>query len=292
MTTEIATADGGTKAVAKPSKSLKEYLDGPGIMAKLAEAAGAAMDPRALVRMTLMAASREPKLMKCTRESVLRALLDAAELGIAPGGLQGRGYLVPRANKKVSPPVLECHFDPGYRGLLDIARRSDEIKSIEAHVIYEGEVYELEYGTNSRLVHRPDLTLTGGKVVAAYAVAHFVKGGHQLVIVPRRDLDKVRKLAADGGPWSTWYDEMAKKTALRRLCKVLPYEPKLERAVNIADAADGYDGHDLVEGAIEAGGRANALNAKLDSSPALPEADDDGVIPESKPSVERQPGED
>jgi recombinational DNA repair protein RecT len=95
--------------------TLKAYLSGSAVMGKLAEVASKTMRPEALIRMALRATSRNPDIAKCTRDSVLRALLDAAELGIAPGGLQGRGYLVPRKNTRATDKqgnavtVMECN---------------------------------------------------------------------------------------------------------------------------------------------------------------------------------------
>lgn len=238
----ITTTNKGTKAIAKKggSKDLSDYLRSPAVLAKLKEVGDKVLTPDNLVRMTLTAASRTPELLECSQVSILRAMLDAATLKIAPGG-RGRGYLVPRKNNKNN--TMECHFDPGWQGMLDIARRSKQIKSIDAHVIYEGEEFELEYGLNERFTHKPDLSLAGGNVIASYAVAHLMNGGHQLVIVPRRDLDKIRtgKGVAQNGPWATWFDEMAKKTAIRRLCKFLPYEPELQETLEALDAVDGDD---------------------------------------------------
>src|ERR1051325_8269002 len=137
-----APLDQTKKSYASP---LHAYLDAPAVRAKLAEVASAAMKPEDLVRLTLMAAMRQPQLLQCTKESVLRALMDAAALGIRPGGLMGRGYLIPRRNNKTQ--TLECHFDPGWRGLIDVARRSGEVKAISAHVVYQNERFHVSFGT-------------------------------------------------------------------------------------------------------------------------------------------------
>lgn len=271
------------KPVAEKENTLKAYLSGPAVMGKLAEVVGKTMRPEALIRMALMAASRNPDIAKCTRDSVLRALLDAAELGIAPGGLQGRGYLVPRKNNKAkdangnSITVLECNFDPGWRGLLDIARRSDKIKSVEAHVIYTNEKHRILFGTTPLLEHEPMLDGDRGQVLCAYAVATFRDGTQQVELVTGPDLDKVRNMGAKSGPWETWYEEMARKTAIRRLCKFLPYEPELERAIEVSHAADGDEDGAIVVDVIGAASKAKALTERLKAPEAVPH-DADGVV--------------
>jgi len=216
--------------------TLKDFLESPAVRAKLAEVASAALKPEDLIRMTLVASSRSPDLLKCSRESILRALLDAAALGIQPGGLLGRGYLIPRANRKTN--VVECCFDPGVRGLIDIARRSGQVKRIEAHVVHERDSFVVERTPLTTIRHVPSEADDPGPIRAAYAVAEFTGGELQIEIVWQRDLAKIRKLGSNAGPWASWPDEMSKKTAIRRLCKYLPYDPMLERAMAASDTAD------------------------------------------------------
>lgn len=236
--TEMTTTNGGAVAKSRTSAGdLKSFLDSPAVRAKLAEAAGAAMKPEDLIRLTLIAASRTPDIAKCSRETILRSLMDAAALGIKPGGLMGRGYLVPRRNNKNN--TMECCFDPGWRGLIDIARRSGQIRRIEAHVVYEKDIFTVERTPLTVVRHVPSEEASPGAVRAAYAVAEFTSGDFQIEILYRRDLDKVRKMGANAGPWSTWYDEMARKTAVRRLCKYLPYDPQVDEAIRVLDEQDG-----------------------------------------------------
>jgi recombination protein RecT len=172
MSTNIQTTNGtkndGQLARRGPN-DLKSFLNSPDVIAKLAEAAGKAMRPEDLVRLALMAASRSPDLAKCTRDSVLRSLLDAAALGIQPGGLMGRGYLVARKNNKNG--TVECSFDPGWRGLVDIARRSGQIRRIEAHVVHEKDTFKVARTPLTTIQHEPSEHIDPGEVRAAYAAS-------------------------------------------------------------------------------------------------------------------------
>ena len=221
------------------TRTLRSFLESDGAQAKLAEVATKYMTAGDLVRLTLVAASRQPDLMKCSQTSILRALMDAATLGIMPGGTMGRGYLVPRKNKVNG--TLEACFDPGYRGLIDVARRSGKVKKFDAKVVYAGDLFEYEEGTNQTLRHVPNLEAgKRGDVVAAYAIAKLEDGEPQIEVLTRADIDKIRNSSAakGGGPWLTWFEEMARKSAARRLCKWLPYDPMLEKAMEASDAAD------------------------------------------------------
>lgn len=258
-----------TKKYASP---LHAFLDHTNVRAKLAEVANAAMRPEDLVRLCLMAASRQPELLQCTQESVLRALMDAAALGIRPGGLMGRGYLLPRRNNKVKPSVLECYFDPGWRGLIDIARRSGEIKSVAAHVVYAKDRFHVAFGSTPRLDHEPVLEGDRGEIVAAYAIAEFKDGSVQTEVLTKGDIHKIRAVsAAENGPWKDWEDEMSRKSAVRRLCKYLPFDPILEKAIEVATSSDANapmirDAHfvpDLTPG------HAQALEERLRGAPPV-----------------------
>jgi recombination protein RecT len=226
-----------------PAAQLKNFLESPAVKAKLAAVANKLMKPEDLIRMALMAVSRSPDIANCTQASILRSLIDAAELGIQPGGTMGRGYLVPRMNKKVQPWALECCFDPGWRGLIDVARRSGEIARLEAHVVYAKDTFREEKGIKPVLEHVPyDGDDDPGPVRKAYAIAFFRDGTYQAEVLRKADIDKIQKSSASAnGPWKNWYDEMARKSAVRRLCKYLPYSSQLEKALEKATEAEVED---------------------------------------------------
>ena len=225
MSEEIVKTNGNGKGPV----TLKSFLESPQVKNKLAEVASRFLKPEDLVRLALMAASRQPELLKCSHTSILRALMDAAALGIAPGGVMGRGYLVPRKNRKNGE--LEACFDPGWRGLCDIARRDKRVLKIDAKVVYEGDAFEYREGTEQTLIHQPVLDQEErGEIIAAYAIAK-VDGEQQIEVLTRADIEKIRRTSmAQSGPWKDWPEEMARKSAVRRLCKYLPYSPTLERA--------------------------------------------------------------
>lgn len=226
-------------------RALKAKLTSEAFKKQLSEVAGKFMTPEAMTRLVLVATSRSPKLLECTPESVLRCLMDAAVLKVRPGGVMGRGYLIPRWNSKIGKN--EACFDPGYRGLADIARRSGEIKRISSGAVHENDYFDYVMGTEERLTHKPRMDGPRGRLLCSYAVAEFKDGGTQVEVVLREDLDKIRNSSTSkGGPWSDWEDEMARKSAVRRLCKSLPYSDELETAVELATKTELSDVGDFV----------------------------------------------
>lgn len=228
-------------------KGLKRLLTSEAFKKQIGEIAGKFMTPEAMIRLTLVATSRQPKLLECTPESILRCLMDAAVLKVRPGGIMGRGYLIPRWNNKIKKN--EACFDPGYRGLADVARRSGQIKRISAGVVREKDECEFIQGTEEKIVHRMHMRGDRGDIVFAYAVAEFKDGGTQLEIIPKSDIEKIMAVSMSKdrdtgnpvGPWRDWEDEMCKKTATRRLCKWLPYDDDLEKAITLATKSDSAD---------------------------------------------------
>lgn len=189
--------------------------------------------PEAFIRKAIFAASKTPGLLDCTPLSVVQAVMQAAQLGLDPTGTLGSGYLVPF--KKT------CTFIPGYRGLIDLARRSGQIISIEAHPVFDGEDFVCEWGLEAKLVHKPKfLTEEQGKLKYVYAVAKLRDGGVQWEVMAKSQVDTVRaqSKASGSGPWVSHYVQMALKTVIRRMVKYLPMSTELARALEIDDAVE------------------------------------------------------
>lgn len=197
------------------------------------------LTPERIMKVALSATARNPNLFKCSMQSLARAVMQGAELGLEAGGLLGEAYIVPYGET--------AQMIPGYRGLIKLARQSGHLASIEAHVVMSTDHFEVEYGLTPKLVHRPDMgrtekegTLIQDSVLCVYAVARFRDGGTQQDVMSRGDVERIRKRskAANGGPWVTDWVEMAKKTVVRRLCKYLPLSPELQKALEISEAVE------------------------------------------------------
>lgn len=220
-----------TTAIAKQGQTVRDLI----MKAKpqLAEVLPKHLTPERLIRIASAALNRTPALAQCSAQSVLLSVMNAAQLGLEPGGADQRAYLVPFKD--------ECQLIVSYRGLIDLARRSGKIKSIEARVVREGDSFAVAYGLNPRLEHSPSLTQSEpGEVVAVYAIARFDDGGTQLEIMTRAEVDAIRKRSRSGGsgPWSTDYSEMARKTVVKRLCKYLPMSIEMARAIELDTQAE------------------------------------------------------
>jgi recombination protein RecT len=195
--------------------------------------------PERLIKITLSALSRNPDLLECTRESIFLSVIQAAELGLEFGSTLGHAYLVPFRNNKIN--AIEAMFIPGYRGLIALARRSGQILSIEAHVVYEKDHFRVRYGLEPVLEHEPCFDGEPGKVRLAYAVSILRDGAKQVEVMSLSQLDAIRRRskAGDSGPWVTDTDEMYRKTVVRRLWKYLPMSTEMAKVAEADDFANG-----------------------------------------------------
>lgn len=191
------------------------------------------MTPDRLLRIALTEVRRNPKLGGCEQTSLLSAVFQCAQLGLEPGGALGHAYLIPYGR--------EVQFQIGYRGMIDLARRSGQIHSIEAHAVYEGDEFQCELGLDSCLNHRPDWENSNRsdpeKLLFAYAVAKLKDGGTQFRVMSRLELEAVRKRSKGGnsGPWRTDFEAMCLKTVVKRLFKWLPISVEMSRAIHQDD---------------------------------------------------------
>lgn len=250
-TTMTTTNVNGTGLTSGPQKSLtmRDFLQRPDVVSKIGGYVAHWMPSDKFIGDILMQAQKNPDIYKCTHLSLLRCAAEAAFLKIRPTGFQGRGYLVPRKRNFKDANgnwqnEYELSFDPGWRGLIDIARRAVPIDKLEAHVVFDADEFSVRRSPFTEIVHVPNESTTDSPIRAAYAAVRLSSGAEQIEIVVRRDLDKIRKLGAEKGPWASWPEEMARKTAVRRLCKYLPYDPEsdqgkaLDRALQAAAETD------------------------------------------------------
>jgi recombination protein RecT len=187
------------------------------------------MDADKLLRVAMTTIRTNSMLLKCTKQSLLACIMGAAQLGLEPEPALGQCYLVPYWNKRKS--VYEATLIPGYRGYLSLARRTGEVASVSAQVVYENDRFNLEYGLNERLEHVP-ADGDRGEVRGAYVVFRYQDKSHSFDYMSKADIDKIRarSQASDKGPWVTDYPEMAKKTVIRRHIKMVPLSVDLARA--------------------------------------------------------------
>lgn len=187
------------------------------------------LTPERFTRMVLSALSTNAKLRECEPYSFLGAMMTAAQLGVEPNTPLGQAYLIPYKNHG----RLECQFQLGYKGLIDLAYRSGEVSTIQAQVVYENDDFSYELGLEPKLHHIPAKANRGAPAFF-YAVFRTKDGGYGFEVMSVEDVKAHAKRyskAYENGPWQTNFEEMAKKTVLKRVLKYAPLKSDFLRGV-------------------------------------------------------------
>lgn len=213
------------------------------MMPQIKKALPEVITPERFSRIVLTALSSNKKLQECRPDSFLGAMMQAAQLGLEPNTPVGQAYLIPYGN--------ECQFQIGYKGLIDLAYRTGEIKDIQAHEVYENDTFEYEYGLEPKLKHIPAKT-NRGNVIMYYAVFHMKNGGYGFEVMSREDIEKHAKSTSKAynspsSPWKKYFDEMAKKTVVKKALKYAPLTTDFVRAVKSDETIKSYKSEDMLD---------------------------------------------
>jgi recombination protein RecT len=211
-----------------------------------------------LLRIAQTAALKQPLLYDCDMASIGLCLQQCSERGLEPDGYYA--HLIPFRDNRSGKMICTLIWD--YKGLVELACRSGKVSHITAHVVYEDEAQDpdrfyIEYGSNERIVHKPDIlaALRGQRrVVAVYAAATMTNGNTQFDLMTYDEVEAIARRSKTYnkkenkwfGPWDTDWNEMMKKTIIKRLGKLLPLSAEFREAVNDDNELE-FDSPDLPE---------------------------------------------
>lgn len=214
-----------------------------------------------LLRVVFTTAMSNPKILDCTKESIFGSIMQCAQLGLEP--ILGRAYLIPYNNSKNIDgkwvKVMECQMQPGYQGLIDLARRSNTISDVYALNVYENDEFDMTFGMSRDIIHRPwfmnsEHRKNGnrGDLIGSYAIWQLKDGTMhpQFMYVDdiykRRDKSPAYQNAlkypdnktSKDCPWIQWPEEMAVKTVIKNSSKFVPASIEFMEAVEVDNGAE------------------------------------------------------
>lgn len=169
-----------------------------------------------IARIAATEVRKNKALLNTEPTSFLGSVMQAAQLGLEPGSALGQAYLVPYGN--------QCQLIIGYKGMIDLARRSGQVLSLNAYAVREGDDFNFQLGLKPDIHHVPSLEANRitKPITYVYAVATLKGGGYQFEVMSRAEVEAVRAKAKSKNIWNSYFEEMAKKTVIRRLFKYLP----------------------------------------------------------------------
>ena len=249
------------------------------------------MSPDRMFQLFVSTVNKDPKLAECEVASLLSCFMKCSALGLEPSAVDGlgRAYILPFYNGKACR--MEATFILGYKGIIDLARRSGQLVSIHAQAVYEGDTFDywedesgqhFSFRPNRSAVHAPQ-TLTD-----VYMTATLKGGGKVFEHMTKEEVDAIRKRskAANKGPWVTDYEAMACKTVIRRAARYLPMSV-VQEAVAADETTPDYSGVlapviEVEHTAVSDGEQpVSDVPAEIEQAPAVVETE-----PESAPVID------
>jgi len=215
MSTEITT---------KKPQGLKEIINSESMRAQFALALPKHLTAERFARVAITALTRTPKLADCTPASLMKCLLDLSAMGLEPDGR--RAHLIPYGT--------ECTLIIDYKGLVELIRRSGDVISLRSETVCSKDEFAW---TNGEISHSVNWREDRGEMQAVYAEAVMKSGEKQSAVMTKAEIEAIRNRSRAGksGPWVTDFAEMAKKTVVRRLSKMLPLSSEIMRHVEADD---------------------------------------------------------
>ena len=194
----------------------------------------AVLTPERFTRMALSAINNTPALAECTPMSFIAAMMNAAQLGLEPNTPLGQAYMIPYKNKG----VLECQFQLGYKGMIDLAYRTGQVQMIQAQIVREYDYFEYQYGLDPKLIHRPGGDGDRGDITFIYGLFRLTNGGFGFEVSNKADMDAFaakysKSFGSKYSPWTENYEDMAKKTVIKRALKYAPVSVDFQKALSM-----------------------------------------------------------
>lgn len=241
-TTSIQNKTAEIAKVNAQGKKMDDYVKA--LAPEIRKALPMVMTEERFTRIVLTALNKTPELRNCTPASFLGAMMTSAQLGLEINSPLGLAYVLPyKNNKKVKDATgkevwvtqMEAQFQLGYRGMIDLAYRGGDVELIQAHIVYENDTFEFEYGLDPQLKHIPAKS-NRGAMTYAYAMFKTKSGGFGFEVMSVEDLREfAKKYSKSSGssysPWQTNPEEMYKKTVLKKVLKYAPLRSDFVKAV-------------------------------------------------------------
>jgi recombination protein RecT len=176
------------------------------------------------IRTIITTLQMNPDLLTADRKSVLATCMKAAQDGLLLDGREAAAVMY----------GSKCQYLPMVAGILKKMRNSGDIASVDVQTVYQNDTFEYVLGDDAHITHKPIITGDRGPSICWYAIVKTKDGGITREVMNRDDIEKVRKVSkakSEQSPWTTWYEEMAEKTVLKRISKRCPSSSDLEQVI-------------------------------------------------------------
>jgi len=235
-------------AKSNPKKDMEFYIGK--YQPEIAKALPSVLTPERFTRIAITAIAKNPQLAASTPASFIGAMLQAAQLGLEVNTQLGQAYLIPFKNGQTGEQ--ETQFQLGYKGLIELAHRSGEIKEIYAEAVYPADEFSYSLGLDRALNHVPAMDHGDEEPIYYYAVWKLVNGGFGFVVMSKSDIISHAKKYSQAyktsfSPWKSNFDAMAKKTVIKQALKYAPIKVEFVRQMAADETVKTEIGADMLD---------------------------------------------
>jgi recombinational DNA repair protein RecT len=245
-------------------------------------------------------AAQDPKLARCSFESLMKAFLECAQMGLLPGAAHRHVAMVPRGG--------EIDVTPQWQGFKFLMERQPGVKRVRPVLVHAKDRFGIEDGVphhefdpfddDREFKHPDDLRGEAPGLRGGYLVIEYDNGDREWHFVSAKKIHRNRVCAQQQNVWRKWFEEMCLKTVIRDAWskRVVSIDPQLAERVGMASVtADRVEGHDPTRAQMDATPASKQLSERLGATPAMRRAD----VVDARPSdsgehdqVTREPGDD
>jgi len=217
-----------------PSQQFRAELDR--MNDQFAAALPSHIKPEKFARVVMTAVLSDPAILQADRQSLLESAIRAAQDGLLPDKREGAFVVF---NAKVNGEwIKKVQWMPMIAGIIKRVQQSGEIKMLTARVVYGGDHFRTWIDDQGEHVeYEPSEEQDTDTIRRVFAMATTTDGAVYVEPLSAKDVEKIRSVSRskDKGPWVDWWEEMAKKSAIRRLAKRLPLSTDLHDLIRRDD---------------------------------------------------------
>lgn len=243
----------------EPGKQLSPMMELRGLLGSLkdeyARVLPSHMTVEAFTRNIETAVQEIPALLSCDRKSLLHSCMTAAFFGLNVGRATGQAWILPFGNT--------AQFIPGYKGLIQMARNTGEVLELYSHAVRENDEFDYGLGDDVFIKHKPKIGGKRGDIIYVYCVAKFRDEGKHIEIMTKEEVDDIRARAQskNSPAWKNDYEQMARKTVIRRASHYLPMSVQKAIAIDVAAESGQESWIDKDTGAVVIDGTATEIQS-------------------------------
>ena len=212
-------------------------------MANLGEALPRHMKPERVTRIIMTLLKTTPALQECEPISIMAAVFQMAQLGLE--AIDGQAYIIPYR----IAGVRVAQFQVGYKGLVTLFFRHHLAKSLSSGIVCSNDEFLWDRG-QGLLSHKENVRGDRGEAYGYWVKAELTTGGVMIEYMSKAEVEKFAKAKSKtfgSGPWQTDFDQMALKTVLKRLMKILPKSVELQTALQMDETIKTKISPDMTE---------------------------------------------